>query len=557
MNLKIAFPYILRLQVFSAGAAVMALEILGSRLLAPYFGNTLFVWGSLIGAVLAGLSVGYYYGGKISDVKPDYATFSLIICLAGIYVLITTFTLGGIFEFVLLMRIGDRFGPLVATIIILGIPSILLGMVSPYAIKLSAKTLKRVGATAGNLYFVSTVGSIFGTFITAFFLIPEFGVTNILYGLSIMLIGISLVGLPLKWKTVAVVMLSIALALAASTPSYSEGVVYQRDTLYHRLIVVDNSVTGVRTLVLDDNFHSAMDLRNPQRVVFLYTGFFHLGFAINPNIKDVLFVGGGGFSGPKRFLADYSDITVEVVEIDEYVVKVAEDHFAVKPDRRLKINIEDGRTFLARSDKKYDLVVLDAYAKSYVPFHLMTSEFFELVNEHLTQDGVVVSNIITSIEGRTSNLFRAELKTLEPIFPNLYVFPVSNTDSGVVQNIIVAASKSNQQISSDEMIQNIEGIVIIDGSNDYVNHLYDQQIQTHDVPILSDDYAPVETLLNPLTGQKYVKEIVEGNNVITKESVRTNYSIETLSLNITATTLSISIAIIGLGLILSRKAKLW
>ena len=557
MNLKIAFPYILRFQVFSAGAAVMALEILGSRLLAPYFGNTLFVWGSLIGAVLAGLSVGYYYGGKISDVKPDYATFSLIICLAGIYVLITTFTLGGIFEFVLLMRLGDRYGPLVATIIILGIPSILLGMVSPYAIKLSTKTLKRVGATAGNLYFVSTVGSIFGTFITAFFLIPEFGVTNILYGLSIMLIGISLVGLPLKWKTVAVVMLSIALALAASTPSYSEGVVYQRDTLYHRLIVVDNSVTGVRTLVLDDNFHSAMDLRNPQRVVFLYTGFFHLGFAINPNIKDVLFVGGGGFSGPKRFLADYSDITVEVVEIDEYVVKVAEDYFAVKPDRRLKINIEDGRTFLARSDKKYDLVVLDAYAKSYVPFHLMTSEFFELVNEHLTPDGVVVANIITSIEGSTSNLFRAELKTLEPIFPNVYVFPVSNTDSGVVQNIIVAASKSNQQISSDEMIQNIEGIVIIDGSNDYVNHLYDQQIPTHDVPILSDDYAPVETLLNPLTGQKYVKEIVEGNNVITKESARTNYSIETLSLNTTATTLSISIAIIGLGLILSRKAKLW
>ncbi|MCK5562539.1 fused MFS/spermidine synthase, partial [Candidatus Bathyarchaeota archaeon] len=146
----------MRTQVFVSGAAVMALEILGSRFLAPYFGSTLFVWGSLIGVVLAALSLGYYYGGKISDTNPNFHTFSLIIFSAGAYILSLALTTPALFEFVLALRLGERYGPLAAALMLLAVPSFLLGIVSPYSIRLGAETHRTVGRVAGNLYSIST-----------------------------------------------------------------------------------------------------------------------------------------------------------------------------------------------------------------------------------------------------------------------------------------------------------------------------------------------------------------------------------------------------------------
>lgn len=250
----------------------MALEILGSRFLAPYFGSTLFVWGSLIGVVLAALSLGYYYGGKASDRNPDFHTFSLIIFLAGAYVLSTALTSPTLFEFVLALRLGERYGPLLASFLLLAIPSFLLGIVSPYSVKLGARTFSRVGSVAGSLYSISTAGSIIGTFVTVFVLIPQFGVMKILFGVSIVLMSVSLLGLTNKVRAVVIMVISLAIALAVSEPVQAGGVIYEKDTPYHHLIVMDNSITGIRTLILDNNFHSAMDLKNPDRMVYTTQG---------------------------------------------------------------------------------------------------------------------------------------------------------------------------------------------------------------------------------------------------------------------------------------------
>ena len=530
----------------------MALEIMSSRTMAPYFGSSLFVWGSLIGIVLTGLSLGYYYGGRRADVNPSYATFSSIIFAAGGYTLLTTLGSSSIFSFVLAMNLGERFAPLLVSALLLGPPSICLGMISPYAIRLSTKKITQIGQTTGNLYAISTVGSIIGTFLTAFFLIPEATLTTNLYGVSMVLIATSLVGLPLRRKGVAVVAVSVSLALIMSPPLTMVGVVEQRDTLYHRLVVLDDGVGWIRTLLLDNNFHSAMDLRDPDRIVYLYTGFFHIGMAYNPEVKDVLFIGGGGFSGPKRFLKDYEDISVDVVEIDGDVVEVARQYFSVVPNERLNIYVADGRTYLMGSEKKYDLIVLDAYARTYVPFHLMTKEFHELLSRHLSEEGVIISNVITALEGDASNLLRAELKTMMAVYPRVEVYKVSviAADS-FVQNTIVVASKYDQSLTTEELLQNAERRVKVPGIQNMLAQRYTGVIDISQSPILTDDYAPVESLLNPVTGRPYVKVVVNPQNIVVSEIQKTEYLEEVLEFGPTSNGIMI------VGLIVGSLILLW
>lgn len=507
------FLVVLRAQVIIAGAAVMVLELLSSRLLAPYYGSTLFVWGSLIGVVLAGLAAGYHFGGKKADANPSYSQFSSLIFFTGLYTLFITYATPSVFQFVLALRLGERYGPLAASILILALPSFLLGGVAPYAIKLSAKSLERVGTTSGNLYSLSTIGSIVGTFLTTFILIPELGVNTILYALSSILIIASLFGLASRLKVLGVLLLALSIGFAVAPQISGGGVVFHKDTLYHRLVVQDDAITGIRTLILDNNFHSAIDLRDTDRVVYLYTGYFHLAMAYNLKIEDVLFVGGGGFSAPKRFLRDYPNVKADVVEIDPDVVKAAEEYFFVEENSRLKIFIDDGRIYLSKTDKKYDLIVLDAYAKTYIPFHMMTREYFELVNDRLNEDGVVVSNVIASLDGDSSAIFRSMLKTMLEVFPNADVYPVSGEIS-LIQNIIVVATKSDEKILSDILKERASGIIKLSSIDDYVSRRLERDPSLLDVPVFTDNYAPVENFLNPLTGRTYVREIEYGNRTL-------------------------------------------
>ena len=523
----------------------MALEIMNSRTLAPYFGSGLFVWGSLIGVVLAGLSLGYYYGGKKADVNPSYTTFSSIIFAAGGYALLTTLASAGIFSFVIATHLGERFTPLLAAALVLGPPSVLLGMVSPYAIRLSAKKIEKVGQTAGNLYALSTTGSIIGTFVTAFLLIPEASLTTNLYGVSAVLLISSIIGLSLRGKALAAIVIAGSIALIASPPVPTAGVIEQRDTLYHRLVVLDDSVQGIRTLLLDNNFHSAMDLRAPERIVYLYTGYFHLGAAYNPDMEDVLFIGGGGFSGPKRFLMDYEDITVDVVEIDGEVVEIAQQYFQAVPHERMRTFVDDGRVYLTKTDKKYDVVVLDAYGRTYVPFHLMTKEFHQLLSEHLTEDGVLVSNIITSLEGGAADLFRAELKTMREVYPRVEFYTVSaTTTSSFVQNIIVVATKSDEELTKEDLLQNAEQRIKVPGIDDMINRRFTSPFDTTTALILTDDHAPVANLLNPITGQPYIKEVLTGQGSVVQDIE----SVEPLQESLELSPLSTGIFIAGLAI---------
>jgi spermidine synthase len=506
----------LLVSVFVSGAVVMSLELLGSRLLAPVFGNSIFVWGSLIGVVLSALSVGYYLGGKIADLKPSFQVLSSLIFGAGLLVLALAAIAPPLFNFVVELGLTDQYAPLLATTLLLGPPSVLLGTVSPYAIRLVAESVERLGKVSGNLYALSTLGSIAGVFVTVFFLIPAFGVNKIIFGMGVLLLVIAFLGLSLKLKAVVLMilvvlpfaapyMVSRQLTVAAYTLALGD-TVYETDTPYHHLVVADYydpaSQSMVRVLIMDDNLHSAMDLQNPNRTVFPYTDYFNLGFLLNPQASRVLFIGGGGFTGPKQFLRDYSNVTVDVVEVDPEVIRVAEEYFAVNASNpRLHIYNNDGRIFLQGTTQRYDLIVLDAYSRSYVPFHLMTLEFFKLVSSHLTSNGIVISNLISGIGTGNDQLLTAEVNTMCAVFPNIYAFPVEGTSYMNPENVEVLATNSAQHLTEAdfEQLAASSKVVRIPAIEGYVtNYLI---LPSNNSPILTDDYAPVENLISPINDQ--------------------------------------------------------
>lgn len=499
------------LVAFGSGAVVMSMELIVSRILTPVFGSSTNTWGSLIGLVLTGLSLGYFLGGKIADKDPKFRKMCSIIFSAGLYIVFVPFIAPGILGFTLNALPQNQFSSLFATFALIFIPTTLLGFVSPYVIKLGTVTLHKIGNISGTLYSTATIGSIVGTFLTIFVLIPTAEIRMVLFGLGISLMLISLLGLRTWPKIITIAVIVILLTPSSSIVTglipHTGTVILETETEYSHLDVVDSS-DNKRTLYLNGMRHSQMDKDNPNDLVLKYSKFFHLGALFSPQLDNVLFVGGGGFSGPKNFLESYPDSLIDVVEIDSQVIDVAKKYFLLTEDIRLEIFNEDARTYLVNSDDKYDLIILDAFATDYVPFHLLTQEYFQILKEHLEPEGVIVSNMIGSLEGDTSDLPRSVYKTMKNSFPTVYVFTTSENHMNLVQNLIFVATQDTKQLDKEELeflsYQNDANKLLMNIG--YLENYHVSGMRTGDVPILTDDFSPVEILLNPVTSQPYFNE---------------------------------------------------
>ncbi len=505
----------LSLVAFISGAIVMALEFVTSRIFTPVFGSSIYTWGSLIGIVLTGLSLGYYLGGKIADKNPTFQKICSIIFSAGLYIVFIPFIAPGVIGLTISILPQSQYSSLFATFVLLLFPVILLGTVSPYVIKLGASTLKKVGNTSGNFYSLSTIGSIFGTFLTIFVLIPTFEIRQVIIGLGIVLMITSLIGLKLAPKIIVIAVIIILFtpssSLVTGLMSHTGTTVYETETQYSHLDVTDSN--NKRTLYLNGMRHSQMNLDDPSELLIPYTKFFHLGKLFTPQLENVLFVGGGGFSGPKNFLATYPDIQIDVVEIDPEVIDVARKYFTLNDNPRLQIFNDDARLFLSQTDKKYDLIILDAYATDYVPFHLLTDEYFQILDEHLKPNGVIISNLIGTLAGDTSDLPRAVYKTMNKSFPAVYMFTTYGNNIGIIQNIMIVATKNSEQLDEKDLLQlTIENSIEELSDTNFLEKYQNYEIKTDDVPVLTDAFSPVETLINPVTSQPYFNE----NSVFSK-----------------------------------------
>ena len=544
---------ILSLLVLVAGLVTMSLEFSVSRLLIPIFGSTIYTWGSLIGVVLVGLSGGYHLGGRLADKNPNFEKFCSILFSAGLYILFIPMISAIIIDFTIgitntlsdpnLDSYASNLNSLVATFILIITPTLLLGMVSPYAVKLATKSLDRLGNTSGNLYSVSTIGSIVGTFVTVFILIPFVQINHVLYGMGILLVVTSTIKLRNFVKAIALILLVIVsisiffddvntISLDFRNLHFHPGmVIYETETLYSHLDVIDNyNSINNRVLFLNGYPHSIMDRSDPNTLESKYTKFFPLGLILKENITKVLFIGGGGFSGPKYFLQNYPNIAVDVVEIDPKVVEVAKEYFFLdESNPKLNIYVQDAREFLNKYTGSYDMIVLDAFSKSYVPFHLMTVEFYKLLSDKLSNGGVVISNHIGSPSNAqaTSDLYRANLKTFLQVFPKVFVFLTDHSKS--LQNIILASVKGGQideyDISDKFEIANLqESTSKVIEEIDYQDYVLENNlIDKNDVPILTDQYAPVEKLLDPISNKPYSIE-EQSNNKSSSSGVKVNSS---------------------------------
>ena len=526
--------------VFLSGAVLLGVELAASRVLAPFFGNSLFVWGAIIGVILGGLSVGYWLGGVVGDLRPRPSSLLAALALGALTVLTIPVVDDPVIEQVLAWDPGPRLDPLLCALLLFGPMSIVLSAVGPIALRLRTQTLGRVGRTAGQTFAVSTAGSIAGTFATAFWLVPELGTDQLFpLGAAVLCGTVALLAVALRaWVPLALAAAALAgtgayaawlgeertgpLSATASknwSPLYRERgygyldardpgadavdpklrVVFSEDTRYHRLSVVDDADT--RYLRFDNSLQSAMWLRAPFRTRYRYTDFFHLGMAYNPSARRVLYVGLGAGSSEKRLWRDFPAAQIQVVELDPVVVDVARRYFSLPADSRLQVDVGDGRRFLAENTDRWDVIVIDAFFADAIPAHLVTREFLELARGRLAPGGVVVTNVIGALDGPGSKLFRSVYKTYRTAFPSVLVHPAilpgDRGDSAYRNLILVATEKAVPQPRAlasrwDELRR---AHPTAPDLRSPILDRRDAEIPTADVPVLTDDYAPTDALL--------------------------------------------------------------
>jgi len=493
--------------VFISGAVLMALEIVGSRVLAPYFGSSIFVWGSLISVVMTALSIGYYWGGWLSAREPSYAKLLLLLVIPGVVIFFLPFVYPAINEWIAIMDLGVRLSPLVASSALFLLPGIFIGTISPYVIRLAATQLNTVGSTAGTLYAVSTCGSIVGTLLTSFYLIPLLGVSNIIHALGITLVCLSLVVVPLiRLKRVSVTRAVAAVSVLFGwinlgwTPIAWAKTLMQKDTFYHRIRIEEDD--EARYMYFDRTLQSAMTLKDPTALRLIYSRYTSLGFTFRADAKKMLLIGLGGGSIPKKLNKEFPNMEIDAVELDPEVIKLAKDHFNIKEGKQLRLHAQDGRLFLTRTQTQYDIIMLDAYFTDAMPFHLATKQFFELAQKKLTPNGIVVANLISAVTGPSGKIARAFARTLRQVYPQTYIFASRRPDNvslETIQNVIVIATRDKQRIDIKEIVKRASALdkgLFPDPVQDIAVAYFDRQLP-EDVPILTDDYAPTDNLLNP------------------------------------------------------------
>lgn len=487
--LKVIADKRIEISVFFSGAVVMSYELAGSRILAPYLGTSLTVWTALIGVILASLSYGYYWGGKVADQKPDPKILGWILFVSGLFIGLTGFIKEPVLILLSSLFTNLEIAALAAALFIFAPAVFFLGFVAPYATKLKIKSLSGAGQKVGSIYAVSTAGSILGTFAGGFFLIPNLGSTRIIFLLAVIEMGLALFYFK-DFKKHAVLILFLGFFIFFPLQiTNSKSVLADRDTRYTRVRVIrgeDKKTQKPINLLVDDvgGTQSASFL-DSQELVFDYTKFFRLDSVFVPRIKNALMIGGGAFSYPQDFLNKKPRAKIDVVEINPDYQKLAKDFFGLKESARLSIVNEDGRTFLNRNQKKYEVIYLDAFkSDSSIPFQLTTLEATRRIYNSLAKDGVVMVNLIGSMEGKGSKFIQAEISTYKRIFPKIAVYAVEAPTPQTYQNIILVGFKG-KAIKSPTISEDLKG---------YLNKEYLHKVAPG--VILTDDFAPVEKLIN-------------------------------------------------------------
>lgn len=478
---------------FASGAMVMIFEIIGARILAPAIGTSFYVWTALIGFVLASLSLGYYLGGYWIDKYNYKSGIGFALLAAALSLLFVYVFKDSVLNWITHYIKGLKLSATIASAILFVPASLFFGTISPMVAKLLLKQLEKAGKTMGNVFAFSSIGSLVGTFLAGFYLLPTFSLNHILVGLIILSIIIAILVFLAEKKWLFVLLSLMVLFLffiVKKKDSPNNKIIYQAESEYNSIRVyptIDyNSKDSILIMQLGKQRAGAMSLTG-QPLPFNYLYYFRLAEHFNPQFSSALMLGGAAYSFPKYYLKNYPNATVDVVEIDEQLTTVAEKYFKLDTKNpRLHIYHEDARTYLNTSHKKYDVIYSDTFKSAIsLPYQLTTVEAIQKQYDLLNEGGLVIVNIIQAIEGKSSLFLQAELKTFKTVFPQVLLFADAGPDKRKqIQSAIIVAIKSSKSfsLSSDQL---------------GLDSLLQKQV-LEAIPltqkILTDDYAPVDYL---------------------------------------------------------------
>jgi spermidine synthase len=477
--------------VIVSGAAVLALELLGTRLLGPFYGVSLFLWSALITVTLAALSVGYVIGGRWADKGTSLFKLCGVTMIGGIWIAaipLMKHPFLGISEI-----LGLRFAVLIAAFGLFFVPLALLGTISPCVIRLKAATLGEVGRAAGNLYAASTFASVISALSTGFFLIPHFGVTNLTEGVGGVLLIVAIAGILIQKRlnpTISVAgIVALLIILAAERysekPDPSQGLVAMEQSPYGELRVLDTE--NGRHLLIDGGIHTLVDT-STWTSNFHYAAVMDLPKYFFNQPGKMLLIGLGGGSLMKQYAKD--GWIVDAVEIDPKVIDLASRYFSLKPSDGT-ITEADGRQFLASTENMYDVVLLDAFGSSSIPFHLVTKEAFGLMAAHLNSKGIFALNV-ESI-GWTDPIVMALGATLKEEFKNVFVLPIEEPPDKFGNLILMASNGALEPRREPERNETLDPDWRFGAGYQRV-HAWDNHFipDTKNSVVLTDDLNPID-----------------------------------------------------------------
>ncbi|MBL9130022.1 MAG: fused MFS/spermidine synthase [Verrucomicrobiaceae bacterium] len=444
----------LGLVCFLAGAAIMVIEISAFRLLAPYFGNTVFTSTALIGVILVAFSVGGYLGGWLADRKMALDLIGWLLAGAAVLTLFIPALHAAFSQ--RLSENGVISGPVMISLILFSVPGVLLGAVSPASVRFYSLADKdsHIGASAGTISMLGSLGSFVGTFFSGFYLLPSFGVKSIFIAAGIVLLLLAVAAFVMARNSVkqqAPILLSGLVAAFFSWQSRivsEKGLIYEHESVYHHIRVFEEGAAPyrLRKLVLDSTLEGGMNADTGELLPLMYyQEYWKLALLReSEKVESALFIGAGAFGMPENVSRDFPEASVDVVEIDPQVIEVGRKFFKLDEHPRVKAHASDARRFFhLAGDRKWDLVFGDAYnGKHAIPAHLATQEFFQQIADHLTPQGVYIMNMIASVNGPKSELTAGMMTTLRNVFPHIEVFGVGGRPDET-QNVILLCSRED------------------------------------------------------------------------------------------------------------------
>lgn len=491
---------------FISGMVIMSVEMSASRLLAPHFGTSIFVWTNIIGLVMIALSLGYYFGGKLADKNSSRIQLMKIILLASVFIIIIPLMIRPVVDLTtmdifkanissIIILVGSFF----STLLLFVFPIFLLGMVSPYIIKLLSIDDKNIGNISGSVFAFSTLGSILGTFISTLILIPTIGTKRTIMASALVLMLFSTIGLMKKNKKYLILILLFLplMFLNIYVIKNDAKAVYEVESPYQYIQVVNES-DGTNYLFYNEGM-GINSVYNPDKNI---TGYYYDYYNVLPEMVDkkeldVLIIGfaGGTIANQFKYFSDDKVINIDGVEIDDKVVEISKKYFDTD-NKGFNIYNQEGRMFLNQTDSQYDLIIIDAYNNQLqIPFHLATREFFGLVKNKLKENGKVAINV--NAESQNSDLLIAISNSIACNFTNTNIVPVNHS-----YNYMIVGSDNDinyDKISNKDIKPELGSVLKF-----IKNYNYDYNYDNDGIE-LTDDRAPIEYLTDKMI-LEYLRE---------------------------------------------------